>query len=124
MWIDSLKGLPLPVGILVVFTVCLAAMLRSVFKRVVDPLTKSHEQTAEVLRKSIEQHTESLTKSLDENTESVRKATEHNEEIISNHLSKSAKRDAALILEMRNVAAAIETINNRRRELDTQGEKR
>lgn len=117
-WIDSLKGLPLPVGILVIFTVCLAAMLRSIFKRVVDPLTKSHEQTAEVLKESIERHTESLTKSLDENTEAVRQATKHNEEIIGNHLSKAAKRDAALIREMREVVTSIEIMNSRHRSGD------
>jgi len=112
MWIDSLKGLPLPVGILVVFTVCMVAILRSVFRQVVDPLTKSHEETAKTLRKG-----------LDANTEAVKNSVEHNERIITNHLGAQAKRDSAMIQELRLATAAIDDMNHRRRLLDERREK-
>jgi len=107
MWIDSLKGLPLPIGILVIFTVCMIAVLRSVFRRVVDPLTKSYQATMETLKSS-----------LDENTKAVKESVKHNETIITNHLSKSAKRDTAMLLEMRNVADSIKVMNERHRKDD------
>jgi len=107
MWIDSLKGLPLPIGILVVFTVCMIGILRSVFRRVVDPLTKSHNETAETLRKG-----------LDANTEAVKESVKHSETIITNHLSGQAQRDELMLAEMRGVATAVERMNYRHRSTD------
>jgi len=104
-WIDSLKGLPLPVAILVVFAVCLILVLRSIFRRVVDPLAESHRETAETIKKA-----------LDTNTDAVKKSVDHNEAIIKNHLSKTGERDAAILAEMKGAVAAIDEMNHRRRE--------
>ena len=104
-WIDSLKGLPLPVAILVVFAVCLILVLRCIFRRVVDPLAESHRETAETIKKA-----------LDTNTNAVKLSVEHNETIIKNHLSKTGERDAAILAEMKGAVAAIDEMNHRRRE--------
>ncbi len=110
MWIDSLRGLPLPVAILVVFTACLAVIFRAVFKRVVDPLATSQKETAETIKKS-----------LDKNTEAVKKSVEHNETIVTNHLVGQAKRDEAMLGEMKEVVTALEQMNDRRRAIDDRG---
>lgn len=110
-WLKWLGDLS-PTALLIVAIWIIAA-------KIVTPMLRSHEKTIETMSATFEKHTEALTDSLDENTTAVKKAIEHNEEIVSNHLGKQSKRDVALILEMRNVAAAIETMNNRRRELDT-----
>lgn len=112
-WIESLKGLPLPVGILVVFTVCMIGMLRSVFKRVVDPLTKSHQETAESIRKG-----------LGENTEAVRRSVDHNEEIIKNHLSHNGDLWHEVQGEMRAIADNLRTMNDRHRKYDRDEDRR
>lgn len=108
-WVTSLQGLPVPIAILVVFTACLALILRGVFKRVVDPMAQSNRETAETIRNG-----------LDANTEAVKESVRHNEMIINNHLSGQEKRDAFVLKEMREVVAAIEQSNNRRR-ADDQG---
>lgn len=103
-WVDSLGGLPVPIAILVVFTVCVIWIIKAIMKRVVDPLAQAHHDTAETIKKAI-----------DTNTDAVKKSVDHNDKIITNHLSGQAKRDEVMIAEMRGVVSVIETMNNRRR---------
>jgi len=117
-WVESLQGLPVPISILVVFTFCLFLILRSVFKRVVDPMAQSNKETAETIRKGLDANTEAVK----ENADAVRQSVEHNETIITNHLSGQAKRDeaqmrreAVMLEEMKNVVVAISQSNERRR---------
>ena len=107
-WIDSLGGLPETVATLVVFVVCLILVIRSILKRVVDPLAKSNHETAEAIKQAI-----------DTNTKAVEKAVDHNEKIITNHLSGQAARDEIILGEMRGVVTSIDTMNNRRRAGDS-----
>ena len=103
-WIDSLQGLPVPVAILVVFAVCLIFVLRAIFRRVVDPLVASHRETAGTIKEA-----------LDTNTDAVKESVKHNETIIENHLSRTGKRDAEILAEMKGAVAAIDQMNHRRR---------
>ena len=106
-WIKSLQGLPLPVGILAVFTICMIGVLRSVFTRVIDPLTKSHQETSESIRKG-----------LDENTNAVKKSVEHSEKIIENHLSHNGDLWHEVQGEMRAITDSLRTMNGRHRKYD------
>jgi len=96
-WISSLQGLPIPIAILVVFALCLVWVIKSILKRVVDPLANSNKETAKIIKDG-----------LDANTEAVKKATEHNEKIINNHVSHTEAIFHEVITEMR-------AMNNRRR---------
>jgi len=106
-WIDSLGGLPETVATLVVFAFCIVWIIKSILKRVVDPLAKSHEASAETLRRAI-----------DTNTEAVKKSVDHNETIITNHLSHEQEMHSLLIGEMKAVSSALQESNSRRRSGD------
>ena len=106
-WIDSLGGLPETIATLVVFALCLIWIIRSIMKRVVDPLARSNKETAETLKNAI-----------DTNTKAVEKSVDHNEKIITDHLSSQEARDRIILDEMREVANAITASNQRRREGD------
>ena len=106
-WVNSLGGLPETVATLVVFAFCIVWIIKSILKRVVDPLAQSHRDTADVIRKAI-----------DTNTDAVKKSVDHNETIITNHLSGQAQRDRVFLDEMRSVSSALEASNQRRRAED------
>ena len=106
-WIDSLGGLPETVAVLVVFTICIVWIIKCIIKRVVDPLAKSHQETAQTIKDAIETSAKAVEKSVD-----------HNEKIINNHLSGQASRDEFILSEMKSVADSISRMNNRRREDD------
>ena len=103
-WIDSLGGLPVPVAVLVVFSLCIVWVIRAILKRVVDPLAKSNADTAETIKSAI-----------DTNTKAVEKSLEHNETIITNHLSHEQEMHKMLVDEMKAVSSAINESNSRRR---------
>jgi len=109
-WIKSLGGLPETVAILVVFAFCVVWIIKSILKRVVDPLARAHHETAETIKRAI-----------DTNTRAVEQTVDHNERIITNHLSGQAQRDEIMLAEMRAVSTSIENINNRRRATDDNG---
>lgn len=106
-WVNSLGGLPETVATLVVFAFCVVWIIRAILKRVVDPLAKSNQQTADTLKDAI-----------DTNTEAVKKSVEHNEKIITNHLSGQEARDSLFLAEMREVTETLKDSNNRRRAAD------
>lgn len=110
-WVSSLRGLPLPVGILVVFTICMMGMLKAVFKHVVTPLPKSQRETSETIRRG-----------LDENTAAAKKAVEHNEKIIENHLSHNGELWWEVQREIRAVSNGLSVMNSRHRKYDKEGE--
>ena len=103
-WIDSLGGLPVPVAVLVVFSLCIVWVIKAILKRVVDPLAKSNADTAETIKSAI-----------DTNTKAVEKSLEHNETIITNHLSHEQEMHKMLVDEMKAVSSAINESNSRRR---------
>ena len=102
-WIDSLKGLPVPIGILVVFTVCVAAILRSIFRRVVDPLVKSSQDSADRIKEG-----------LDKNSEAVESAVKSNETLIRNHLSRESERWEEVKKELINTRNCVNNANQRK----------
>jgi len=106
-WIDSLGGLPETVATLVVFAFCVVWIIKSILKRVVDPLAKSHEASAETLRRAI-----------DTNSDAVKKSVDHNETIIKNHLSREQEMHSLLVGEMKAVSTALLDANSRRRSGD------
>lgn len=57
-WIKDLGDLPVAVGVIVVFTVCLGAVLRLIFKRVVDPLANAIKTNTDSLKQVVENHLE------------------------------------------------------------------
>jgi len=106
-WIKALGDLPASIAVLVVFTVCLIGILRAVFRRVVDPMMKSHEETADAIRKG-----------LDANTEAVKRSVEHTEKIVENHLSHNGDLWAEVKHEMHSMTESIDAMNNRNRKYD------
>ena len=66
-WVDSLGGLPETVATLVVFAFCVVWIIKAILKRVVDPLAKSNEATAQTLKQAIDTNTEAVKKSVDHN---------------------------------------------------------
>jgi len=106
-WVDSLGGLPETVATLVVFAFCIVWIIKAILKRVVDPLAKSNEASAETLKRAI-----------DTNTEAVKKSVDHNETIITNHLSHEQEMHRLLVGEMKAVSSALLDANSRRRSGD------
>ena len=106
-WVDSLGGLPETVATLVVFAFCIVWIIKAILKRVVDPLAKSNEATAQTLKQAI-----------DTNTEAVKKSVDHNETIITNHLSHEQEMHKLLVDEMKTVSSVLQESITRRRSGD------
>jgi len=113
-WLKSLGELT-PTALYVVALFVIA-------KYVIAPLLQTHKDATEVLAKAHKESAERFSEALGENTKAVKESIDHNERIISNHLSKEAERDAIILSEMRNVADAVERMNNRRRDIDCEDE--
>lgn len=88
--------------------------------KVISPVLKSHGDTIQRLSSAQEKSAETMKEGIDANSKAVSESVKHNEKIITNHLSAQAKRDSAMIQELRLATSAIDDMNHRRRALDNE----
>ena len=81
-WIRDLSDLPVAVGVIVVFTVCLWGILRVIFKRLVDPMSDAIKTNTDSLKRVVENHLEHDREDRAQTREIMKKQAEAFEQLI------------------------------------------